>query len=273
MAETPIINTASQAQRLTIRVTRHTLSFSVADASAECQVAYHPYTVKSGMSIAANLREAFKSDDWLNTGWRHAIIMIDTPVLMIPAEAFSSSTSATLYNHAFNDVRGDAVMHTVLPQLGAVALFGVNKDLRLVVADNFQDAKFIPLCSPVWNHLYHRSFTGPRQKLFGYWHDKKLDVFSFRQNRFRFCNTFDTNNSRDTVFFLLYVWKQTGMDQQHDELHIVGNVPEMEETFDMLRRYVRNVHVINPTADFNRSPVTRIKGMPYDLMTLYIKGR
>lgn len=272
MSET-VTNPTVQQQRLTIRVTRHTLSFSAADASAECQVAYHPYTVKSGMSMAANLREAFKTDDWLNKGWRHAIVMVDTPVLMVPAEAFSAMTSDKLYNHAFSDRDGEVVMHTVLPSLSSVAVFGVNKDLRLVVTDNFEDAKFIPLCSPVWNHLHHRSFTGPRQKLFGYWHDKQLDVFSYRQNRFRFCNTFDANNSRDTVFFLLYVWKQTGMDQHHDELHIVGDVPEMAETVDMLRRYVRNVYVINPTADFNRSPVTRILGMPYDLMTLYVKGR
>ena len=40
--------------RLTIRVSKNTLSFSVVDREAEHQVIYEPYTVKSGVSMAAN---------------------------------------------------------------------------------------------------------------------------------------------------------------------------------------------------------------------------
>lgn len=47
-----------QQARLTIRVSRNTLSFSVVDREAEHQLIYEPYTVKSGVSMAANLRQA-----------------------------------------------------------------------------------------------------------------------------------------------------------------------------------------------------------------------
>ena len=30
---------------------------------------------------------------------------------------------------------------------------------------------------------------------------------------------------------------------------------------------------MNPAADFQHNPVTKIEGMPFDLMTLLIKGR
>ena len=52
-----------QQARLTIRVSNNTLSFSVVDREAEHQVIYEPYTVKSGVSMAANLRQAFKESD------------------------------------------------------------------------------------------------------------------------------------------------------------------------------------------------------------------
>lgn len=264
---------AARRQCLTIRVSRASLSFSAADSRAEHQVRYEPYTLRSGVSIAANLREAFRDSSWPGTGWSRAMVMVDAPALIVPADRFGEEAAEMLYNHAFIGREGDAVLHTVLPALGAVVVFGVNKDLRLVVGDNVGEAVFTHLCVPVWNHLYRRSFTGPRRKLFGYFHDKKLEVFSFHQNRFRFCNTFDADNSRDSVYYLLYVWKQTGMNQRFDEIHIAGDIPEAEQLVDMLRRYVRNAYVINPTADFNRSPVTRIKGMPYDLMTFHVKGR
>lgn len=57
-----------QQARLTIRVSRNTLSFSVVDREAEHQLIYEPYTVKSGVSMAANLRQAFKESTLLQRG-------------------------------------------------------------------------------------------------------------------------------------------------------------------------------------------------------------
>lgn len=266
-------NITSRKQRLTIRVSRGSLSFSVADATSEHQILYTPYTVKSGISMAANLRQAFKSDAWYANGWHNALVMIDTPVLMVPAEEFDAGACATMYNHALTGHKGDLIMHTTLPALNAVAVYSVNKDLKLVIDDNFSDAKFAHVCAPVWNHLYRRSFTGVHNKLYGYFHDKKLELFSFQQNRFRFCNTFGVTSAQDAAYFILFVWKQLGLDQRRDELHLAGDIPERENTIDGLRRYLQNAYVINPTADFNRAPITRIKGLPYDLLTLYVRGR
>ena len=49
-------------QRLTVRIGRGTLSFSLQKGE---DVAYEPYVVKSGVSMSANLREAFKTSDLL----------------------------------------------------------------------------------------------------------------------------------------------------------------------------------------------------------------
>ena len=51
---------------LTIRVGKNTLSFSMIDnANGQQPIVYEPYVVKSGISMAANLREAFKTSDLL----------------------------------------------------------------------------------------------------------------------------------------------------------------------------------------------------------------
>lgn len=269
---------AIRNEGLIVRVAKATLSFSVADATAENLVTYRSYDVKAGMSVAANLREAFRqaaTDDAmprLKGVASSGLVITDAPVLLMPAEAFTATAAQASYRHAFAEGASRVVMHTELPSLGAVAVFAVSHDLNVVARDNIADVTFMPVMAPVWNNLYHSSFSGQRQKLYAYFHDGKADIFAFLRGRFRFSNAFDVNNSRDSVYFLLYVWRQLGFDQRRDELHIVGDVPQMQETLDMLRRYVGNTYVINPSADFNRSPVTRIQGMPYDLMTLYVKG-
>ena len=56
-------------------------------------------------------------------------------------------------------------------------------------------------------------------------------------------------------------------------MHLVGDIPERDWIMDELKVYLHRAYCINPSGDFNRSPIAQIKGMPYDLMTYLIKGR
>lgn len=259
-----------QASRLTIRISRNSLCFSVADNNAESQVSFEPYTTKSGVSIAANLRQAFKESTLLQRGYKKVRAYLDTPLLIIPLEEFHEEDLETLYHHAFTGHENDCILHRVQPALNAVAVFAVNKDLKLVLEDHFSDVRFTPILQPVWNHLHQRSMTGVHNKLYGYFHDKRMDVFAFEKNRFKFFNSYNTNNVKDSMFYLLNVWNLLDMDQRKDELHLVGTLPEKDEFVTSIKEYIAKVSVINPTGEFNRAPITQIKGMTFDLMTLYI---
>jgi len=260
--------------RLIIRIGKHSLSFATVEpAQAEASVTYEPYVVKSGMSMAANLREALKGADLAAQGIRKVQVLIDVPVLMVPVEQFQEQDMSEMYRHAFPGREQEAVLYNVLPDLNAVTVFSMNKDLKLVVDDNFSGSQFVVAMSPVWRHLYQRSFTGARAKLYGYYRERRLDIFAFQKNRFKFCNQFEVHHAHDVLYFLLYVWKQLMLQPEYDELHLVGDLPDQEWLVDEVRRYVQKAYVINPSAEFNSAPATQVKGMPFDLMTLLTKGR
>ncbi len=265
------VNLANK-QRLTIRIGRNTLSF-VMPLEGEQNIVYEPFVVKSGISMAANLREAFKQADLLLQAPPRVRVTIDSDVLLVPVETFNEKDIEALHSHAFPRQEHDAVYYNVLPDLNAVAVFSMNKDLRLVIDDHFQDVRLVTAISPVWRHLHQRSFTGSYQKLYGYFHENRLEVFGFQQNRFKFCNSYDAARTKDAIYFLLYIWNQLQMDAAHDELHLVGEIPEEGALLEGLKTYLEKVYVIKPAVDFNNHPVTQIKGMPYDLMTLIVKGR
>lgn len=259
-------------QRITIRVGRNTLLFSMPQ-ERDRDILFEPFVVKSGISMAANLREAFKQADMLLAAPPRARVVIDSDVMLVPVETFNEKDIETLHNHAFPRQEHDAIFYNVLPDLNAVAVFSMNKDLKLVIDDHFQDVRLVTAISPVWRHLHQRSFTGSRQKLYGYFHEKHLEVFSFRQNRFKFSNSYDASRTKDAIYYLLYIWTQLQFDAEHDELYLVGEIPDEEQLLDELKSYLEKVYVINPAIDFNEHPVTTIKGMPYDLQTLFVKGR
>jgi len=165
------------------------------------------------------------------------------------------------------------LLYNVLPDLKTVCLFPINKDLWGVLNDRFDDPQFIHAMTPVWRHLHQRSFTGHYSKLYAYFHGHQLDLVSFQQNRFKFCNTFEAGHAHDAIYFILHTWNQLRLDINHDELHIIGDIPEQETLEKELKQYLQKVYRLNPVADLNQAPATKIEGMPYDLMTLIVKGR
>jgi len=260
-------------QRLTLRIGRGTMAFATYADDERTAVVYEPYVVKSGVSIAANLREAFKTSDLLLQAPPRVRVMLDTDVLMVPVELFSEETKDDIMHHAFPDTTQDVIYYNVVPDLNSVAIFAINSDLRLVIDDHFTDVQMIASASPVWRHLHQRSYIGNARKLFGYFHERHLDIFCFQQNRFKFFNSYEAARKNDALYFLLYVWKQLGLNSETDELHLAGDATDFEWLNAQLHRYVQRVFTVNPMADFSNLSVAIPKGMPYDLQTLYVKGR
>lgn len=258
--------------RLIIRVSRQSLSFSVLDGDSE-EISFQPYTLKSGISLSANLREAFRSEELLADDYRHVLVSVVSSTLVVPAGLFQEAEKETLFRHAFTGCEQDEVRFTVMDDLNCVVLFAVNRNVRSVIADHYPGARYMAAVAPVWRHLHQRSYLGGHAKLYGYFHDRRLEVFSYGQNRFKFCNTFDGRDAHDALYYLLYVWKQLGMQADSDELFLVGELPEGQWLVEEAKKYVQHAHVIRPSSDFNRAAVTQMEGMPYDLMTLFVKGR
>lgn len=265
------INTALYQDQLIVRITRRTLAFAVTDKTADAQVAYEPYTVRSGISMAANLREAFKSTALLQRGYKRVNILVDVAVMLVPIEEFQEEDMQGLYRYTFGLDDGDTVVHQVLPDLNAVAVFPINKDIKLVVDDHFTDVRITPLIRSIWTYLHRKSFIGMSKKLYGYFHDKKLELFAFSKNRFKFYNSFELDSSRDAVYFIMYVWEQLGMDKTSDELHLVGDIVDSDGLKISLSQFIRKVYINNLAADFSSAPITAISGLPYDLITLFAK--
>ena len=256
--------------RMTIRVSEGSLAFALADKHSVSQIIFKPFTCRSGVSMAANLREAFKSEELLRTPTDRAQVLVDAQVLLVPIEEYRDDAMEALYKHSFPKADGSVIMSNVLPDLNAVALFSVNRDLKMVVEDHYNDVKFVCLMRPVWNYMHRRSFVGNRRKLYAHFHDNKLELFSFERNRFIFCNSFEVKHLKDAEYFILFVWKQLALDQQRDNLFLSGVIPEREALLDVLKQYIGMVSVVKASADFNRAPITMIKGITWDIVSLYV---
>jgi len=256
-------------QRLVIRIGQTSLSFSTTKGT---EVVYEDYPLNSSISIAANMREALSSVPLLTHSYHRVLVMVDSPVLMVPLPLFHEEEQEVLYRHAFSKVEHAIILSTILPYLNAVAVYAVAKDLRTVLADAFPHVTFVAALSPLWKHLHERSYTGQRQKLYGYFHEQRLDVMSFSQKRFKFYNSYYVTNVDDALYYLLAAWKQLGLAAEQDELFLAGHFEEKDLLTEKAKQFLKRVFYVNPAGEFNRAAITQFSDIPYDLVTLYMKG-
>ena len=141
------------------------MAFAMADSLAVKGVAFEPYTATSGISTAANLREALRSSALLGRECARAQVLIDAPALLVPIEEYDEATADAFYRYTLVTPATSVVMSSVVPTLNSVALFGVNRDLRQVIDDRYADVRYMPVEQPVWSYLHRRSFSDTCHRL------------------------------------------------------------------------------------------------------------
>ena len=247
--------TAKEHRTLTIRIGRSTLTFITEDAqTASDTPTTTRYDMKGGMSVSANLRDAFKTQPSLSGRWSHARVLADVPAMLVPESEYHSNDAALLYRHAFSGHERDSIMSTQMDDLHAVVLFAIEKDLQTVMDDHCDHVTFLPVSLPVWRHFGQQP-DGNRETLYGYFHDDKVDVFGFRKHRFTFCNSFSAANSHDALFYLLSAFTQLGMKGERDELVLSGSAPHLAWVEEKLKTYVKRTRLVD-RADIGQSEGT-----------------
>lgn len=252
---------------LIIRLGIDTLSLAVVGDAASSLVSYEQTQLKSGLSAAANLREAFRGSELLQQKYATVYVMVDTPTMLIPQDEYKADEAALLYDHTFTDNEEKLKASCALPDLHAVAIFSIDRDIKAVIDEQFSDRHFLPVCLPLWRHLNQRSYGRGHQRLYGYMHGDRLEVFRFNQNRFKFCNSFAAGQAQDALYFLLYVFRQLAMDATRDEIYVIGDIPRKKWLTDNLQEYVKNV-VPADAADLGLTPSQRWQQIPLDMLAI-----
>ena len=264
-------NISDKKLRLTIRFSRNNMAFAVGDPQENGMLVYEPYEMNMGISVAANLREAFKVSELLQSGYKRLLAEMDTPVMLMPIDDFGTQDIETLYHHTYHRQGNEEILSSILPDLNAIAVFAINKDLKLVIDDHFKDIRIQPLMQSVWTHIYRHLYAGPRRKLFAYFHEKRMEVFCFQQNRFRFSNSYEVENEHDALYYLLYIWKLTGMDTEKDEFCLIGDTPYLNGFIDKAKQHLKLCRLINQEVYFSNSQLAKRKELPYDMKAIYLE--
>ena len=197
-------------------------------------------------------------------------VLIDSPYLFIPASEYVADEAEELYRYAVTDNDDPTVPPLYMPMLSTYVLFSVPKDIQEILQQQAPTVKYLPMAAPLWQYIISTNTYQSPTTLHAYIHDNILEVFAFNGTRFRFANRFTAINPNDILYYILYVWEQTGMQAEQDTLAIYGDMPNEEWLSDRLRSFLRHVNTHTEETLLQSCGITSPTPPPADIVAATI---
>ena len=223
----------SEQYTLSIRLSTDGFSFSIFNPLGEGRFSFHEHGVDDSLSLTANLKQAFRETDWLKNPFRRInVLMAGKRFTFIPLEFFEDEQAETVFYHNHSRQDNELVQYNILHKNNIVVLFGMDKSACSLLREQYPDVRFYAQASPLIEYFAAKSRLGNCRKM-------------------AFANTFACKETNDRLYYILCVWKQLGMAQERDELHLTGELYDKEQLLSELKKFIRQVFIMNPAANLD----------------------
>ncbi|MCS3064478.1 DUF3822 family protein [Parabacteroides distasonis] len=156
-----------------------------------------------------------------------------------------------------------------LKEQQAKLVFGVDEEVYEFCSRSLLHPFFSHyMTSPLTLWTKESSASLPRQ-MYVVIERKRMDVACYAQGKLLFVNSYPIDQSDDIVYYILYVWKQAGLDQEKDRLLLAGESSSRMRVLERLRAYLRHVKPVEiPSEAYLLG--TDVTKAPMDLISLLI---
>lgn len=247
----------SEQYTLSIRLSADGFSFSVFNPLGEGELAFFDRKVEESLSLTANLKQTFRELEWLSHPYRRVnVLMASKRFTLVPLEFFEDEQAELLFYHNHPKRDNETVQYNILRKNNAVVLFGMDKSARSFLREQYPDIKFYAQASAFIEHFSSKSRLGNCRKMYAHLRKDAADLYCYDRNRLLLANSFECKQTPDRVYYLLYIWKQLGFEQMRDELHLTGDLTDKEALLSELRKFIRQVFIMNPATNLDLQAIT-----------------
>lgn len=265
----PIDLSNTEQCTLSVRLSAEEFSYSIYNPAQAKAYRFFKKDTNENLSMAANVKEAIKENDFLKQVYRKVNVMVVTKKFtLIPFELFEDEQVESILYHSHTRNENEIVLYNILKKANVVVAFAVDKSAHWQILDQFPDANFYCQASPLTEYLSGRSKQGNNLKMYAYLRKSSVDVMCYDRGKVLLINNFKCSETADIIYYLLYVWKQLEFNQERDELHLMGNSPNKESLANGLKQFVRQLFVISPKKEFSLNELSKVEDIPFDLQIL-----
>lgn len=233
--------TANNSEKyiMSIRLRSDGLSFSGYCPSENESFFYRDVEFDRTKDYVPSLKEFFFEHEFLAYPYKQTNVVFVSPrYTVIPSETFEERRQADLMKFVFSST-SDRSLSNTLTRGGADVVFGMDEEVYGFCARSLINPAFVHHIAPQLSLWKQQSRGQVSRQMYVVVHRRMMDVACFVQGKLLFVNTFEHDTPDDILYYILYVWKQVGMDQEKDLLHIYGGASLRTCMTTMLQSYIQ----------------------------------
>ncbi|MDE6347624.1 MAG: DUF3822 family protein [Bacteroides sp.] len=247
----------SEQYTLSIRLCTDGFSFSVFNPLGNGEFSFYDRAVDESLSLTANLKQTFRELEWSQYTFRRVnVLMTNNRFTFVPLEFFEDEQAEIIFYHNHPKRENETVQYNILPKSNIVVLFGMDRSACTFLREQYPDVRFYSQTSPFIDYFAAKSHLGNSRKMYAHLRKDAVDLYGYERGRLLMANSFSCRTTPDRIYYLLYVWQQLGFEQEHDELHLAGDLHDKELLLPELRKFIRQVFILNPATNLDLQAIT-----------------
>ena len=254
---------------MSIRLRSGGLSFSAYSPSVSESFFYRDVEFDRTKPYVSSLKECFFENDFLTWFYKQVnVVCVTSQYTLVPAAVFQEKQKAELLAFTFSSPEGRCLSNELKDE-PAELVFGVDEDVYEFCSRSLVNPRFVHHVGPLLSLWKKQSRARLPRQLYVVLHRRRMDVACYAQGNLLFVNSFEYEHTDDILYYILYVWKQAGLDQEKDQLLLAGKSSSRMRVLERLRTYLRHVKPVEiPSEAYLLG--TDVTKAPMDLISLLI---
>ncbi|KAA6307618.1 hypothetical protein EZS27_040710, partial [termite gut metagenome] len=194
-----------------------------------------------------NLKQLFSELDFLNRPYKQVnILLAGSRFTIVPLNMFDEKQMESVFGYNYLRKENEFVLYNTLKGNDVVLLFGIDKNVHQYLIEQYPQASVYSHITPLI--AYFSGCDGAEKdfsrKMYIALQEQSIDICCFEYKRPIFINTFEYQHIDDCIYYILHIWKQIDLNQETNNLYLIGTIPDKERLMKELKRYILHVYAI-----------------------------
>lgn len=239
----------SEKYIVSIRLRSGGLSFSGYAPSVGNSFFYRDVEFDRTKPYVSSLKEFLFAHDFLTWGYRRVrVVSVSPQYTLVPNEIFDEEKKEQLL--AFNfSAPEKRVLVDSLGEGAHKVVYGIDEEVYEFCSRSLVNPSYFHHITPQLSFWKRQSLTALPRQMYVVLHHKMIDIACFAQGNLLFSNTFEVELPEDMLYYILYVWRQTGMNQAKDQLRLFGEPSLRSRITGTLHTYLQHISPMDIPSD------------------------
>ena len=231
----------SERYILSIRLRSGGLSFSGYIPSVGDTFFYRDVEFDRAKPYISSLKEFFFENDFLTWTYKRINVVVVSPqYLLVPEDVYQDKRQNEFLSFAFSSSEGRCLNNRLYDE-EAELVFGIEEEVYEFCSRSLINPRYVHHMYPVLSLWKKQSRTRLPKQLYVVLHRRMIDIVCYAQGNLMFVNSFSYEHADDILYYILYIWKQVGMNQQKDQLRFLGETSLCNTVVKTLRNYLQYI--------------------------------